>query len=63
MDLNDIFAEEEARLSAEYRARVESGEEDRAIAKALARGQAEWDRLVLNDAIERHSDDEEDEEE
>lgn len=69
MDLNDIFAEEEARLSAEYHARVASGEEEKAIKEMMRRGEAEYERLVTNGAIEDpdkidyNDDNEEDDEE
>ncbi|QFR57958.1 hypothetical protein CPT_Moby_233 [Stenotrophomonas phage Moby] len=63
MDLNDIFAEEEARLEAEAKAREASGQAAREAAAQIKRSTEELERLHANGCIQTTPDPEEDDEE
>lgn len=61
MDLNDIFAEEEARLEAEGKAREASGQAAREAAAQIKRSTEELERLRANGCIQTTPDPEEEE--
>lgn len=57
-DMSDIFREEEDRLTAEYNARVASGQDQRERDAFVKRSAEENARLIAHGCIETESEDE-----